>query len=96
MRMDVDFFKDDNGKIWMYHIRDIVVKNNDTTIKVEKLTKLKQRSQEICEQIKQEMKDDLLIRDDEEFAELISKCNKLNRKVMREGLEWETAKKVSD
>lgn len=41
MRMDVDFFKDDNGKIWMYHIRDIVVKNNDTTIKVEKLTKLK-------------------------------------------------------
>lgn len=42
------------------------------------------------------MKDDLLIRDDEEFAELISKCNKLNRKVMREGLEWETAKKVSD
>ena len=41
MRMDVDFFKDENGKIWMYYVRDIVVKNNDTTVKVEKLTKLK-------------------------------------------------------
>lgn len=38
----------------------------------------------------------MLITDEEQFAELIAKCNKLNRKVMREGLEWETAKRVSD
>ena len=42
------------------------------------------------------MRDDLLITDEEEFAELIAKCNKLNRKVMKEGLEWKTAKSVAD
>ena len=45
LRMDLDFFKDENDEIWMFHANNIVVKNNELTKKSEKPTGLKLRGQ---------------------------------------------------
>ena len=45
LRMDLDFFKDENDDIWLFHANNIIVKNNEFNTKTQKLTGLKLRGQ---------------------------------------------------
>ena len=45
LRMDLDFFKDENEEIWLFHVNNIIVKNNEHGTKKKKLTGLKLKGQ---------------------------------------------------
>ena len=52
LRMDLDFFQDETGRIWIFHMNRIVVKNNSYSKFDKKLAGIKLRGQNIIKNIK--------------------------------------------
>ena len=65
--MDLDFFLDENDRMWLFHIDNMVIKNNNYSSMTKKITGIKKRGLQIIEQIKDKMISDQLIIDDDEF-----------------------------
>jgi len=61
LRMDLEFFKDENGDIWMAHAEGIVVKNNKCNTKTQKLTGVKLRGQQILSNMMESMEKEGLL-----------------------------------
>jgi hypothetical protein len=65
--MDLDFFLDENDRMWLFHIDNMVIKNNNYSSMTKKITGIKKRGLQIIERIKDKMISDQLIIDDDEF-----------------------------
>ncbi len=65
--MDLDFFLDENDRMWLFHIDNMVIKNNNYSSMTKKITGIKKRGLQIIERIKTKMISDQLIIDDDEF-----------------------------
>ena len=65
--MDLDFFLDENDRMWLFHIDNMVIKNNNYSSMTKKITGIKKRGLQIIERIKNKMISDQLIIDDDDF-----------------------------
>ena len=53
--MDLDFFMDENKVVWLVHIDNMVIKNNEYSSMTKKITGIKKRGIQIIERIKNKM-----------------------------------------
>lgn len=70
LRMDLDFFRDDTGRIWLFYISKIAVKNNLYSKFDKKLAGIKLRGLKIINSIKQKMRNEYLYFTEEEYKNL--------------------------
>ena len=72
LRMDVDFFIDENKRIWLVHIDNVVIRNNELSSMTKILRGIKLKGLEVIKKIKDKMIEDNLVSNDEEFNQKLN------------------------
>lgn len=70
--MDVDFFIDENLRIWLVHIDNVVIRNNELSSMTKILRGIKLKGLEVIEKIKDKMIEDNLVLNDDEFNQILN------------------------
>lgn len=67
--MDIDYYLDDNGNIWLTNVENIVIKNQHDQEEVKELSAIYLSGQRIISQIKSNMQRDGLKFDEDQFLQ---------------------------
>ena len=80
LRMDVDFFIDEHKRIWLVHIDNVVIRNNELSSMTKILRGIKLKGLEVIKKIKDKMIEDNLVLNDDEFNRKLNAYRQLEEK----------------